>query len=115
MRMKATSFADEADLRAYNRAINDGFTPQEALRKGDNGLGAWNKSTVAGTGPCCALAPTVEGFRRHAIVRVTFGDKFVDCDVRDIAPEGVIDLNPDAVAALGLRAPLSVMVDWFWL
>jgi hypothetical protein len=115
MRMRATSFADAEDLRRYNRAIQQGKSSPQALEVGDNGLGAWGQSTVAGTGPCVALSPTVVGFFKGGMVRVVFGEKSVDCDVRDIAPEGVIDLNPDACEALGLNPPVSTMVDWFWL
>jgi len=115
MRMVATSFADASDLLAFNRAVHEGKSPQQALEVGDNGIGAWGKSTVCGTGPCFALHPSVEGFRPGRLARIAFGDKYVDADLRDIAPRGVIDLNPDAVEALGLRPPLKTMVDWSWL
>ncbi len=114
-RGKATSFADVADLLAFNRAKRNGKTTQEALAVGDNGVGAWGHSTVAGTGPCCALATTVSGFRPLRMVRIFFGEKYVDCDVRDIAPSGDIDLNPDACEALGLKPPVLTAVDWTWL
>lgn len=114
-RMLATSFADAADLRAFNRALLEGESSKRALEVGDNGLGAWGRSTVAGTGPCVALSPHVYGFRPHRMVRVFYGEKFVDADVRDIGPEERIDLNPDACAELGLRPPVKVMVDWTWL
>ena len=109
-RIKATSFADVEDLRRYNRAVRSGKSPTEALSVGDNGLGSHGLSTVAGTGPCCAFA---EGYGR--IVRVFYGEKHVDCDVRDLGPRDVIDLNPDACNELGLRPPVSVMVDIVWL
>ena len=115
IRLTATSFADEADLRAFNRAIQEGKSPRESLSVGDNGLGAWGKSTVKGTGPCVALSPHSPHFNRTRLVRVFFGEKHVDCDVRDIAPEGVIDLNPDACEALGLRPPVKTLVDYTWL
>ena len=115
IRLRATSFADAADLRAYNRALQSGRTGRQALEVGDNGIGAWGKSTVAGTGPCVALSPHFSGFRPGRILRVTFGEKFVDCDVRDIGPEEVVDLNPDACAELGLKPPVSTFVDVAWL
>jgi hypothetical protein len=111
----ATSFADTQDLLAFNRARRAGKTTREALEVGDNGVGAWGHSTVKGTGPCVALAPTVAGFRALRLCRVFLGDRAVDCDVRDIAPEGRIDLNPDACEELGLKPPVKVMVDWTWL
>ena len=114
-RVKGTSFADPQDLRAFNRSVLSGRSPKEALEVGDNGLGAWNLSTVKGTGPCVALSPNVEGFRRNRLLRVFYGERHVDATVRDIAPDGVLDMNPDCCEALGLTPPVSVMVDWTWL
>jgi hypothetical protein len=114
-RYLATSFADPADLRAYNRALREGKTPAQALEVGDNGLGAWGNPTTTGTGPCVALATRVEGFRPHRMVRIFYGEKHVDAEVRDIGPAGRIDMNPDCCEELGLTPPVKVMVDWVWL
>jgi hypothetical protein len=114
-RCVGTSFADTQDLRAYNRALLQGRTPKEGLEVGDNGLGAWNLSTVSGTGPCVALSSNTEGFRRNRLLRVFYGTKYVDATVRDIAPDGVLDMNPDCCRELGLVPPVKVMVDWIWL
>lgn len=108
MKMRLTSFADTADLLAYNRAVKSGKTPKEALSVGDNGLGASNLSTVSGTGPCCALHGSGNLGRR---VLVQFGGLSVECDVRDVSPDGVCDLNPDACAELGLKPPVSESGD----
>src|SRR5437588_8625687 len=102
--MKATSFADVSDLLEYNRRIREGKTPEQAFEYGDNGLGSTQLSTVAGTGPAVALPHPWQS--RH--VRVSREDKVVLCEVRDTAPHGVIDLNPDACAALGLEIPVLV-------
>ena len=85
------------------------------MEVGDNGVGAWGHSTVKGTGPCVALSTTVAGFRALRMVRVFYGEKHVDADVRDIAPSGVIDLNPDACEELGLKPPVFTFVEWVWL
>lgn len=120
-RTTATSFADPADLRGYNRALWDNKTVHDGLLVGDNGLGAWSQSTVSGTGPCVALPRDIvleaTGSTKlpKRLVRVFFGEKSVDCQVRDIAPHGIIDLNPDACKELGLVPPVKVMVDWIWL
>jgi hypothetical protein len=114
-RTKATSFADVQDLLAFNRAIAQGWSTEKALEVGDNGIGAWGKSTVKGTGPCVALSRNTEGFTRGRLVRVFHGDRSVDADVRDLGPENVIDLNPDACEELGLKPPVSTLVDWIWL
>ena len=114
-RSRATSFADVADLLAFNRARRSGHTEDEALEVGDNGCGVSGLSTVKGTGPCVALSRNTQGFRLYRTVRVFYGERFVDCDVRDVSPRGVIDLNPDACSELGLTPPVDVMVDWIWL
>jgi len=121
-RTQATTFADVGDLRAYNRFVWNGGSSKEALNYGDNGLGAWELSTVAGTGPAVALPRSVvaEGCgastrQPKRLVRLFYGEKHVDCQVRDIAPGGIIDLNPDAAAELGIRPPWKGFVDWIWL
>jgi hypothetical protein len=110
--MKATSFADLSDLLEYNKRVRNGMSPEGALSFGDNGLGSTNLSTVAGTGPAVALPhPWIS--RK---VRVTIGDKTVEAEVRDTAPHGVVDLNPDACTLLGLVPPVlvedGVVVEW---
>lgn len=114
-RVTATSFADPADLRAFNRVFKQTGSTEKALEAGDNGIGGWGYSTVTGTGPCCALSAATEGFLRGRMVRVFYGEKHCDCDVRDYGPHGRIDLNPDACAELGLVPPVEVLVDWIWL
>jgi hypothetical protein len=112
MRIRATSFADPADLRAYNRAVISGESPRAALAKGDNGIGASELSTVAGTGPCVALYGHANLGRR---VKLIHGDKTVEADVRDVAPTGVCDLNPDACAELGLVPPVDTTIEMFFV
>lgn len=87
------------------------MSQQEAFNYGDNGLGSTNLSTVAGTGPAVALPHPWESRK----VRVLFNGKSIACEVRDTAPHGVIDLNPDACAALGLEPPVlehDVTFEW---
>src|SRR5215475_12713536 len=79
MRMRLTSFADPADLLAWNRAIKSGRTTEQALEVGDNGLGSSNLSTVAGTGPCVAMHGKANIGR---MVQVCFDGKTVACEVR---------------------------------
>lgn len=112
MKIKATSFADPADLRAYNRARLAGKTHEQALEVGDNGQGAFlDLSTVAGTGPACALHGR-GNLGKH--VRVVYEGKQVVCHVRDLSPDGVCDLNPDACSELGLTPPVLTTVDLFF-
>jgi hypothetical protein len=109
--MKATSFADVQDLVTYNRLVRSGMSPARALNWGDNGMGSTGLSTVAGTGPCVALPHPWNA--KH--VNVTFNNRSVLCEVRDTAPDGVIDLNPDACAALGLKPPVLEQVTFEWV
>jgi hypothetical protein len=123
-RVKASSFADPADIAAFKRCKAKGKTDQQCFAVGDNGIGKWGDSTVQGTGPCCALPP--EDWRKLAAPRkskvlVTVGRKSVVCELRDTMPAkrhikngAGIDLNPDACAALGLRPPIMVNATWQW-
>ena len=119
---KGTTFADVGDLLRYNRSVWNGVSPDRALEYGDNGLGAWGLSTVRGTGPCIALdrdeiaTATGSSHRQpRRLVRVSFQDKTVECQVRDVAPSGICDLNPDAAAELGIKPPWSGLVDIVWI
>jgi hypothetical protein len=136
-KVKATSFADPADIRAFKRCKNAGGTDQECFAKGDNGIGLWNQSCAEGTGPCCAIPPDdmIEQWgsinaAKNKLVKVTLfsrpglkhDDVSVICDVRDRMPwkkyikNGAgIDLNPDACEALDLTPPVSTTVTWRWI
>jgi hypothetical protein len=109
--MKVTSFADVTDLRRYNIAIDNGKSLRAALADGDNGVGAWGKSTVAGTGAAFA----VHNGQRHRTARITVGGRSIVAECRDLAPDGVIDLNPDACAELGLTPPVLATGDFEWI
>lgn len=105
MTLHATSFATRQDLAAFARAIEHGHTAHEALAVGDNGLGAYGDATWNPDGKAIvALARTVAGHNRRVRVRLfNEGHKQAfDAVVRDIAPAGVVDLNPAALIAAGL-------------
>ncbi|MDQ6624099.1 MAG: hypothetical protein M3Y86_11540, partial [Verrucomicrobiota bacterium] len=63
MKGYATSFADPADVAAYEKwygiYLKEGMSHADAMlaafRHGDNGEGVWGDSTKQGTGPSCAL------------------------------------------------------------
>src|SRR4029077_6019303 len=118
----ASSFADPADVEAFNRCKAQGKSDQECFKVGDNGIGCWGDSTVEGTGPSCALPPEYMSARwgtksaaTHKKVRVMreATQKGVVCVLKDqmpavenLANDARIDLNPDAGAALGLEPPI---------
>jgi len=121
---KASSFADPSDITAFKKCKAQGKTDQQCFAVGDNGIGCWGDSTVAGTGSACALPP--EDWRqiknpRGKLVLVSANGKDVLCKLKDTMPRktnikngAVIDLNPDAAHALGLKPPFLVDCSWKW-
>lgn len=124
--VKASSFADPADYRAWERCKAEGKSDQECFEVGDNCIGKWGDSTKEGTGPSCALPPEdwePLGSSAHlAKILVTGNGRSVVCELKDTMPHRAnitngcgLDLNPDAVAALGWRPPLMEHVTWQFL
>lgn len=133
----ASSFADPADVRSFKKwlaiYLEQGMSlkdaEQAAYAKGDNAVGYWDDDTSEGTGPSCALPPDdmIEKWgsvaaAKHKLVRVTRKDVTVDCVLKDRMPwkknienSAIIDLNPDAVRALGLEPPIMTPVEWRWV
>lgn len=121
--VKASSFADPADVLAFRRAKLKGWSDQKAFTVGDNGIGCWGDRTDEGTGCACALPP--EDFAhlgpkaRGAKVRVEANGRAVVCLLKDRMPRKAnikngcgIDLNPDACRALGVNPPMTVAAIW---
>lgn len=127
-KVKATSFADPADVEAFRRCKRQGNSDQFCFTKGDNGIGVWNDDTTVDR-PMCALPREVwqdrfepDNKARGAKVLVKMGSKSVVCELRDTMPRlknikngAGIDLNPAACRALGMRPPISALVTWSWI
>lgn len=127
-RTKASSFADPADVAAFRRCKAKGKSDQECFKVGDNGIGCWGDDTSAGSGPSCALPPEDMIDRwgsvakaKHRTVIVTANRHSVACILKDRMPSrknikngAGIDLNPDAVKALGMKPPIMVAATWSW-
>jgi hypothetical protein len=131
----ASSFADPADIKAYDQCIADGGSEDDCLAVGDNGIGCWGDSTKQGTGPSCALPPeymeekwgsvSAAKHKKVRVIREHSGEspmRQVVCVLKDRMPhvenlhnEAHIDLNPDACAALGWKPPIMEPVVWFWV
>ncbi len=124
--VKASSFADPADVRAFKRCKSNGGTDQECFKVGDNAIGAWGDDTSEGSGPSVALPPedweefgkTGAHFKK---VQVRYGDKTVVAELKDTMPHKAnirngagIDMNPDTCRALGLEPPVLTKVSWRW-
>jgi hypothetical protein len=127
--VKASSFADPKDIAAFARCKARGKSDEECFKVGDNGIGCWGDSTAQGTGPSCALPPDYMISKwgsikaaKHKKVLVEKNGKSVVCVLKDrmpwvknLANAARIDLNPDAVAALGLKPPIMTSVEWSWV
>lgn len=125
MKSTASSFADPDDIAAFRRCKAQGKSDKQCFAVGDNAIGCWGDSTAEGTGPSCALHKSLIAAKwgepwkkkgRHKKVLVRYGHFEVTCELKDIC--GVrdrIDLNPDAVAAIGLKPPILVTVHWEWV
>lgn len=133
--VQASSFADPADVRSFQRCKATGKSDQECFKAGDNGIGCWGDDTTAAA-PMCALPPddmlarfggkgvetaTAIAKARHARVIVEANGRSVVCLLADRMPwrknvkNGAgIDLNPAAAAALDLRPPFLVTATWAW-
>lgn len=127
--VKASSFADPKDVAAFRRCKERGGSDQDCFKVGDNGIGCWMDDVTEGHGPSCALPPDdmIEKWgsindAKHKLVEVEANGKTVTCVLRDRMPwkrnitNGAgIDLNPDAVRALGLEPPIMVNAVWKWV
>jgi hypothetical protein len=126
--VRASSFADPKDVAAFKRCKADGGSDQECFRQGDNAIGCWGDSTAEGSGPSCALPPEdmiekwgSEAAAKHKPVDVTANGITTHCILKDSMPHRAnitngagIDLNPDAVRALGLEPPIMTPASWKW-
>jgi hypothetical protein len=127
--VRATSFADPADVAAYNKAIAAGKTREEALALGDDGVGAWGDDTTSEGVPMCALPPEdwqakwgAGDNARGRKVSVTYNGKTVIGELRDTMPPKAaihngagIDLNPGFAKAFNEKPPFVLEgVKWEW-
>lgn len=135
VKVLASSFADMADLRAFERCKAQGKSDVECFKVGDNGVGCWGDKTAQTEIPMCALPPEDMEEKwgslaaaKHKKVLVTLtghGGKLtrrmVVCLLADRMPArrnikngAGIDLNPAAAKALGLVPPFMVEAEWEW-
>jgi hypothetical protein len=122
--VKASSFADPADIRAFKKCKAQGKSDQECFKVGDNGIGKWGDDTTVDR-PMCALPPDDwEQFSnpRGKLVRVVCGGLEVVCELRDTMPRkknikngAGIDLNQAAWKALGKTPPVMEKANWSWV
>lgn len=120
---EASSFADPADLVAFQKCKATGKTDKECFKVGDNGIGKFGKLTAQQDIPMVAIHPSDATAKwgsmnaaAHRMVRVTVGSRSVDAAVEDqLGVAGRIDLNPAAAKALNLDPPFLTACTWQWL
>ncbi len=126
--IKASSFADPKDVAAFRKCKSAGNSDEHCFGVGDNGVGCWGDDCTEGTGPSCAVPPEYMVNRwgsmhdaKHKQVLVQANKQSVVCILKDVMPHirhitngARIDLNPDAVRALGLEPPILIDASWDW-
>lgn len=124
---RASSFADPADVAAFRACKLRGNSDRYCFSFGDNGIGLWGDDTSRECGiAMCALPRDVwqdAGRGRGSRVRVKWNGKEIICELRDTLPstpnvkhDVVIDLNPAAGKALGVKPPFLLEdVEWSWV
>jgi hypothetical protein len=124
--VKASSFADPVDVRAFKRCKERGGSDNDCFKVGDNGIGAWGDDTSEGSGPSVAIPPEhldeQFGNWRAAHLKkleVTRNDKSVIALIKDRMPHianihngARLDMNPDTCEALGLKPPVMTEVSY---
>jgi len=119
---EASSFADPADLRAFNRCKATGKSDLACFAVGDNGIGQFGKITSQETIPMIAVHKTAMVAKwgtiagaAHKRVRVSANGRTIEATVEDrISALGRIDLNPACAKLLGLNPPFTVPCSWEW-
>lgn len=120
---EASSFADPADLRAFERCKATGKTNLQCFAVGDNGVGECGVITSQEHTPYVAVhldfMVSRWGSKHAAWLRevevvangVTFRAKVGD----RISAKGRIDLNPACLKLINKPAPLKTAAKWRWV
>lgn len=125
--VRASTFADPADVASFKRCIAKGNSEQTCFAVGDNGIGKWGDDTSNGP-PMCALPPEDIIARwgslsagKHQKVIVMHEGREVECIVGDIMPHKWnikngcgLDMNPALCKAIGHTPPDTVKIAWRW-
>lgn len=126
-KVRASSFADPADVEAFRKCKKQGGTDMQCFKVGDNGIGLWGHDTTTDT-PMCALPRDIWVIKYGSVqnakgrkVIVSANGNTVTCLLGDTMPRlanikngAGIDLNPGAAKALGLKPPFMVQAAWQW-
>lgn len=123
-KVNASSFADPADVRAFDKCKMNGGTDAECFKVGDNGIGAWGHNTAQDEVPMVALPREIwkdAGKTGGAKVQLRYKGQVLDAILGDTMPSlanirngAGIDTNPAVHKAFGLHAPFMVEMEWRW-
>ena len=124
-RVKASSFADPADVKSFERCKAQGKTDLQCFAVGDNGIGKWMHKTAQEDRPMAAIPRDVWAAADKiggAKLEVRYQGKTVEGILGDTLPHtknirngAGIDLNPAFAKQLGLKPPFMVEVEWRWV
>lgn len=123
--MKASSFADPADVLAFRQCKAKGLSDQECFKHGDNGIGAWGHNCAQDHDPMAALPREIwrgAGKTGGAKLIVTYKGISIRGILGDTMPSlahitngAGIDLNPAFAKAFGVHPPFMLDgVTWEW-
>jgi hypothetical protein len=121
---EASSFADPADVRAFQRCKAQGKTDQACFKVGDNGIGQFGKITAQDHTAMVAIHKDDMIARwgsvnaaAHRLVSVTISGKTIQASVEDrLGVPGRIDLNPACAKQLSLTPPFLIKnCLWNWV
>lgn len=128
--VKASSFADPRDVRAFRQCKGQGFSDQHCFRVGDNGIGFTGIDCTDEGTPYVAVPPEKWALKwgnaanaSGRELRVTYQGKTIVCKIGDTMPHEAnitngcgLDMAPGAQKAFGLIAPFIIdNVDWEWV
>lgn len=119
----ASSFADPADVVAFEKCKRTGKSDLKCFAVGDNGIGQFGKITAQDKVPMVAIHKTAMVARwgsvagaAHRPVEVTVKGRTIKATVEDrISAPGRIDLNPACAKQLSLKPPFVVPCEWRWI
>lgn len=128
-KVKASSFADPADVRSFHRCKAEGKSDQACFKVGDNGIGKWGANTAQEIRPMIALPREIwrdAGKTGGDLVKIFYvgpeGEKAtLTAELGDTMPAlanikngAGMDMNPAVAKYFGLRPPFMAPVEWEW-
>lgn len=123
MATEFSSFADHADVAAFQKCKRTGKSDLACFRVGDNGIGQFGKITAQDHTPMVALHKTDMIARwgsvnaaAHRLVELSINGQIIIATVEDrVSAPGRVDCNPAVAKLAKLRPPFLIRGSWRWL